>query len=202
VVEEGVRRMNMSQRRMIVVVVLAVLLFVVTGLVVSATQRASTQGERGRPSTGSVPVSVAVLPGLAAAGVAALAIVANNWQERTRQEHERQLARDRQAHERELKREELEAQRQERLRDERIRVYTEFLSRWTLYDDAWTRGPQERDAARLEFMRSYNALSLLAPKEVLAAATEVFNRSTQRQQQKGAPGRFWEAAQEDLGIHD
>ncbi len=71
-----------------VVVVLAVLLFVVAGLVVSATQRASTQldqnqeGERSRPSTVSVPASVAVLPGLAglaglaAAGVAAVAIIA------------------------------------------------------------------------------------------------------------------------------
>jgi hypothetical protein len=119
-----------------------------------------------------------------------------------RQEHEQQLARDQQEHEGVLKREELEHQRQMRLRDERIRVYTEFLSRWTLYEDARNRGPQERDAARTEFMRSYNALSLLAPKEVLAAATVVFNRSTQGQQQNEAPGRFWEAARKDLDIHD
>ena len=118
----GVLAVNLSQRHM-VVVVLAVLLFVVAGLVVSATQRARTQGERGRPSTGGVPASVAVLPGLAAAGVAAVAIVANNRQERTRQDHERQLARDRQEHERQLKIEELEDQRQSRLRDERLKAY-------------------------------------------------------------------------------
>lgn len=193
--------MNVSQRRMIVVVVLAVLLFVVMGLVVSATQRTSTQGERGRASTGSVPASVAVLPGLAAAGVAAVAIVANNWQERTRQEHERKLARDRQAHERELKLEELEDQRQSRLRDERRQAYLEFESRWTWYEHARRGGdPREEYEARTEFMRSINALSLLAPEKVREAAFVVFNRSTQGKQQDKAPGLFWKAAREDLGI--
>jgi hypothetical protein len=201
-VEASVRRMNMSQRRMIVVLVLAVLLFVVTGLVVSATQRAGTQGERSRPSTGSVPTSVAVLPGLAAAGVAAVAIVANNWQERTRQEHERKLARDRQEHERELKREELEDQWQSRLRDERIRVYTEFGTRWTWYEHARNRGDDSRklDEAHTEFMRSFNALSLIAPEEVREHAAAMLDRSTQRKQQGKAPGLFWKAAREDLGI--
>jgi hypothetical protein len=66
----GVSAVNLSQRHM-VVVVLAVLLFVVAGLVVSATQRASTQLDQ----------TVAVLPGLAA-GVAALAIVATDRRER------------------------------------------------------------------------------------------------------------------------
>jgi len=129
-------------------------------------------------------------------------IIFTNRRESTRQEHERQLARDRQEHERQLKREELEDQRQSRLRDERIRVYSEFPSRWTSYEDTKTRGPLERDAALLEFMRSFNTLSLLAPKKMLAAAADVFNRSTQGQQQNEAPGRFWKAAREDLDIHD
>jgi hypothetical protein len=77
-VVEGVSAVNLSQRLM-GGVVLAVLLFVVAGLVVSATQRASTQLDQ----------TVAVLPGLAAAGVAALAIVATDRRERERLEHER-----------------------------------------------------------------------------------------------------------------
>jgi hypothetical protein len=55
-----------------VVVVLAVLLFVVAGLVVSARQRASTQLDQ----------TVAVLPSVAVAGVAVLAIVATDRRER------------------------------------------------------------------------------------------------------------------------
>jgi hypothetical protein len=70
-VVEGVSAVNLSQCHM-VVVVLAVLLFVVAGLVVSATQRASTQLDQ----------TVAVLPGLAAAGVAALAIVTSDRRQR------------------------------------------------------------------------------------------------------------------------
>jgi hypothetical protein len=55
-----------------VVVDLAVLLFVVAGLVVSATQRASTQLDQ----------TVAGLPSVTVAGVAALAIVATDRRER------------------------------------------------------------------------------------------------------------------------
>jgi hypothetical protein len=118
---------NLSQRP-VVAVVLAVLLFVVAGLVVSATRTQPQPGERGRPSTGSVPASVAVLPGLAAAGVAAVAIIANNRRERERlhEEAHREIAR--QAHERELKREELEDQRQSRLRDERLEAYLAYMA--------------------------------------------------------------------------
>jgi hypothetical protein len=192
---------NLSQRR--VVAVLVVLLFVVAALIVSATRTQPQAGERGRPSTGSVPASVAVLPGLAAAGVAAVAIVANNRQERTRQDHERQLARDRQAHERELKLEELADQRRSRLRDERIRVYTEFELRSTLYDEASMalnvvskpETEQELDEAHRQLLRAYSALALLAPEEVRAAAwAEVKKEAGAR--------NFREVARKDVGISD
>jgi len=44
-----------------------------------------------------------------------------------------------------------------------------------------------------EFQRSFNALSLIAPEEVHAAAASV------RDGEDGAPGRFWKAARKDLG---
>ena len=123
-------------------------------------------------------------------------------QARDQQEHERELARDRQEHERQLKREELEDQWQSRLRDERIRVYTEFGTRWTWYEHARNRGDDSRklDEAHTEFMRSFNALSLIAPEEVREHAAAMLDRSTQRKQQGKAPGLFWKAAREDLGI--
>ena len=43
-----------------------------------------------------------------------------------------------------------------------------------------------------EFQRSFNALSLIAPEEVHAAAASV------RDGEDGAPGRFWKAARKDL----
>jgi hypothetical protein len=134
---------------------------------------------------------VALLSSVVTAGVAALAILATNRRAAEHQEHERLL-----------KREELEAQRLTRLRDERIRVYSEFASRWTSYEDAWARSPREEAAARTELMRSFNALSLLAPEEVRAAAAVVMDRAIKRQQQNEAPGRFWKAARKDLEIPD
>jgi hypothetical protein len=205
-VAQGVREVNTSQRP-VVVIVLTVVLFVVAGLVVSATQGTSTQGKRGRPSTGGVPASVAVLPGLAAAGVAAVAIVANNRRERERlhEEAHREIAL--QDHERELKRVELEGQRQSRLRDERIRVYSEFRARWEANERAQNTlyiGPDrtEVEDARWQFQSSFNALSLLAPEEVRAAADALLKWSEQDPPDRdpAVPGRFWKAARKDLDI--
>jgi hypothetical protein len=134
-------------------------------------------------------------------------IIFTNRRERTRQEHERQLARDRQEHERQLKLEELEDQRQSRLRDERRQVYSEFVASWHSYEDARTRRPRDQEEfvkANLAFQRSFNALSLIAPNEVRAAADGIRQEEVRgrRQEVSGAPGRFWEAARKDLGIPD
>jgi hypothetical protein len=208
---EGVRTVNLPRR--LVFLFFAVLLFVVAGLLVSAMQRASTQpdqnqeGGRSRPSTGSVPASVAVLPGLAAAGVAAVAIIATDRRERARLNEEARREIARQDHERELKQMELEDQRQSRLRDERRQAYFEFLARWHSYEDARTRNPrnqEEFEKANLAFQRSFNALSLIAPYEVRAAADAIRQEEVpgRRQEASGAPGRFWKAARKDLGIPD
>ena len=201
--EEGVSAVNLSQHR-IVVVVLAVLLCVVAGLVVSATQRASThldqnqEGSRSRPSTGSVPASVALLPGLATAGIAVVAILATDRRERERLKHERQL-----------KLEELENQRHSRLRDERIRVYSEYLASWESYERARNTlyiGPDRTEVkeAQLQLLSSFNALSLLAPEEVRAAALGLreWSESDPKDRDPAAPGRYWKAARKDLGIPD
>jgi hypothetical protein len=120
--------------RLRVVLSFAVVLFVAAVLLVSTMRGTSTrpiqahEGIQAGASTGGIPASVAVIPGLATAFVAALAIFANNQQERNRQEQERQLARDRQEHERGLKQMELENQRQKRLRDERLEAYIAFMA--------------------------------------------------------------------------
>lgn len=94
-----VRAVNLPRRR--VVVFFALCVFVAVGLLVSTPQGDGTQlgqvneGRQDGVSTGSVPASVAVLPGLAAAGVAALAIVATDRRERARlhEEARREIAR-------------------------------------------------------------------------------------------------------------
>ncbi len=52
------------------------------------------------------------------------------------------------------------------------------------------------DEAHRQLLRTFNALSLIAPKEVREAAAEVVNEV------EGAPGRFWKAARKDVGISD
>lgn len=91
--------------------------------------------------------------------------------------------------------------REDEYRDyaERRQVYSEFVLRWTLYEEAENRahpglqGLQERDEAHLALLRSFNALSLIAPEEVRAAAHGV------REGEPEAPGQFWKAARKDLG---
>ena len=88
--------------------------------------------------------------------------------------------------------------REDEYRDyaERRQVYLEFLVSWHSYEDARTRVPpdqKEHEKAELAFQRSFNALSLIAPEEVRAAAVDV------REGEPGAPGRFWKAARKDLG---
>lgn len=93
-VEEGVRKVNLSQRRLIVVF-LVVLLFVAAGLMVGSRERTNTplgqprDGVRGGPSTANSPTSLALLLGLSGPVVAAVAIVATNRREAMRLEHER-----------------------------------------------------------------------------------------------------------------
>jgi hypothetical protein len=97
--------------------------------------------------------------------------------------------------------------REDRCRDhsERRQAYVEFLSSWYSYEEVRTRLPSTRDPlgthaelaeAELQFQRSFNVLSLIAPDEVHAAAVSV------REGEEGAPGRFWKAARKDLGIPD
>ncbi len=89
--------------------------------------------------------------------------------------------------------------------DEAVRreVYAEFILRWTLYEEAkrdfqqlQPGSPQKNEEAHRALLRTFNALSLIAPKEVREAAAEVVNEV------EGAPGRFWEAARKDVGIPD
>lgn len=90
--------------------------------------------------------------------------------------------------------------REDKYRDyaDRRQVYSEFVSRWTLYEAAVKRthpglqGLQEREEAHLELLRSFSALPLIAPEEVRAAAVSVLK------EEKRAPGRFWKATQKDL----
>jgi hypothetical protein len=85
--------------------------------------------------------------------------------------------------------------REDRYRDhsERRQAYVEFLSSWHSYEEVRTRLPSTRDPlgthaeleeAVLQFQRSFNVLSLIAPDEVHAAAVSV------REGRKGRPAAF------------
>jgi hypothetical protein len=85
----------------------------------------------------------------------------------------------------------------------RRQVYSEFTLRWTLYEEAKTDfkqlkpgSPQKLDEAHRQLLRTFNALSLIAPEEVRAAADEVVKEA------EGAPGRFWKVARKDVGLSD
>jgi hypothetical protein len=89
-----------------------------------------------------------------------------------------------------------------RREDEAVRreVYAEFILRWTLYEEAKRDfqqlepgSPQKNEEAKRVLLRTFNALSLIAPEEVRAAAVAVV------EEEEGAPGRFWEVARKDLG---
>jgi len=89
--------------------------------------------------------------------------------------------------------------------DEAVRrqVYSEFTLRWTLYEEAKKDfkqrspgSPQKLDEAHRQLLRTFNALSLIAPDEVRAAADGVVKEV------EGAPGRFWEIARKDVGLSD
>jgi hypothetical protein len=92
-VEEGVRTVNLSQRRRIVVFVV-VLLFVAAGLMVASQERTNTplgqarNGAQGGLSIANDPTSLALLVGLSGSIVAVAAIVATNRREAIRLEHE------------------------------------------------------------------------------------------------------------------
>src|SRR5215217_512132 len=65
--------------------------------------------------------------------------------------------------------------REDKYRDyaDRRQVYLEFLASWHSYEETRTRTPpdqKEFEKAELQFQRSFNALSLIAPEEVHAAA--------------------------------
>lgn len=102
----------------------------------------------------------------------------------------------------------------DRYRDhfERRQVYTEFVVSWHTFEEVITRRPsasqplahsEELEKAELQFQRSYNALSLIAPVEVTEAAADLRKWSQRdrsvRDEDPGAPGRFWKAARKDLG---
>jgi hypothetical protein len=55
---------------------------------------------------------------------------------------------------------------------------------------------QKFDEANRVLLRTFNALSLIAPTEVRAAAAEVI------EDVEGAPGRFWQVARKDVGLSD
>jgi hypothetical protein len=87
--------------------------------------------------------------------------------------------------------------REDKYRDyaDRRQVYLEFLASWHSYEETRTRTPRDQkefEKAELQFQRSFNALSLIAPEEVHAAAASM------RDGEDGAPGRFWKAARKDL----
>jgi hypothetical protein len=87
--------------------------------------------------------------------------------------------------------------REDKYRDyaDRRQVYLEFLASWHSYEETRTRTPRDQkefEEASLELQRRFNALSLIAPEEVRAAAVSV------REGEDGAPGRFWKAARKDL----
>jgi hypothetical protein len=88
VVAKDLRLVILSQRR--VVAILVVLLFVVAGLVVGATQNRPPTGKRDGPPTGAIPVPVVLLLGLAGPAVAVVAIHDTNQREAARLEHERE----------------------------------------------------------------------------------------------------------------
>jgi hypothetical protein len=88
--------------------------------------------------------------------------------------------------------------REDKYRDyaERHQVYVDFIADWFSYEDRVNlpqANPEEVNEAWTQLLRSFNALSLLAPDEVRAAAVSV------REGKSGGPGRFWKAARKDLG---
>jgi hypothetical protein len=88
--------------------------------------------------------------------------------------------------------------REDQYRDyaERRQVYADFVSRWFTYTDLQHlpgADPKEVFEAQAQLLRSFNALSLIAPDEVRAAAAGV------KDGVPDAPGRFWKAARKDLG---
>jgi hypothetical protein len=86
---------------------------------------------------------------------------------------------------------------------ERRQAYTEFLASWHSFEEVRTRQQpstsqslaafEELQKAELQFQRSFNTLSLIAPVEVTEAAASVRDREPE------AAGRFWKAARKDLG---
>ena len=97
--------------------------------------------------------------------------------------------------------------REDQYRDyaDRRQVYLEFLASWHSYEETRTRTPRnqkEFEKAELQFQRSFNALSLIAPEEVHAAAAKpqqvcvmertghpaAFGRQRERTSAKGGPG--------------
>jgi hypothetical protein len=98
--------------------------------------------------------------------------------------------------------------REDEYRDyaDRRQAYLEFVASWHSYEEAQTRTPPDqrvREEADLKIQRNFNALSLIAPEEVRAAADDVRKWSDRDRrvpdEDPGAPGRFWKAARKDLG---
>ena len=106
--------------------------------------------------------------------------------------------------------------REDEYRDyaDRLRVYTEFTMSWSRYEEVKnTRlgdeaGRKALEEAYLQLLRSFNALSLLAPEEVRAAAVGVLRETLgvtdggvtdDVRKEEDASGRFWKAVQKDRG---
>ncbi|HET6661985.1 MAG TPA: hypothetical protein VFH16_18910 [Rubrobacter sp.] len=97
--------------------------------------------------------------------------------------------------------------------DEAVRreVYAEFTLRWTLHDEAKKafkqlepESPQKLDEAYRQLLRTFNALSFVAPEEVREAADELVKWSERDDEDRDpdVPGRYWEVARKDVGISD
>jgi hypothetical protein len=97
--------------------------------------------------------------------------------------------------------------------DEAVRreVYAEFTLRWTLHNEAnkafkqlEPESPQKLDEAYRQLLRTFNALSFVAPEEVREAADELVKWSERDDEDRDpdVPGRFWEVARKDVGISD
>jgi hypothetical protein len=98
--------------------------------------------------------------------------------------------------------------REDKYRDyaDRRQAYLEFVASWQSYKRALRRAGQrstvaavkEMEEADYEFNMSFNALSLIAPEEVRAAASDLLHHPEELGEGEGASGRFWKAVQKDL----
>jgi hypothetical protein len=185
VVEAGVRLVNQQTRRWAIAALVVVLLVLVASFGVGSKPNPLAD-KGGSSATNTLVGGLLVIVG------GALTLAGNYWMETRRWKRE-------DAH---------------RDYPDRQRAYAEFLTSWHAYEEAkgivGAEGRQALEEAELQFQRSFNILSLLAPEEVRAAAVELRKEAHGAKdkdggaaddvpQKEGAPGRFWKAARKDLG---